>query len=60
MPTLRSHIDYPVRVLYNAQVMLDGDNGIASVEGVAAARTHGIEVLVTDHHLPGDTLPDAA
>ncbi|MFO7190510.1 MAG: single-stranded-DNA-specific exonuclease RecJ [Pseudomonadota bacterium] len=36
------------------------DNGIASVEGVAAARAHGIEVLVTDHHLPGDALPQAA
>jgi len=35
------------------------DNGIASVEGVAAARAHGIDVLVTDHHLPGDTLPRA-
>ncbi|HWS74184.1 MAG TPA: single-stranded-DNA-specific exonuclease RecJ [Quisquiliibacterium sp.] len=36
------------------------DNGIASVEGVARARELGIEVLVTDHHLPGDRLPDAA
>ncbi|GAA5235482.1 single-stranded-DNA-specific exonuclease RecJ [Verticiella sediminum] len=35
------------------------DNGIASVDGVAAARQAGIEVLVTDHHLPGDVLPDA-
>ncbi|KAF0814338.1 Single-stranded-DNA-specific exonuclease RecJ [Andreprevotia sp. IGB-42] len=34
------------------------DNGIASVAGVAAAKARGIEVLVTDHHLPGDTLPD--
>ncbi|WP_018078818.1 single-stranded-DNA-specific exonuclease RecJ [Thiobacillus denitrificans] len=36
------------------------DNGIAAVEGVAAANALGIPVLVTDHHLPGDTLPDAA
>lgn len=36
------------------------DNGIASHEGVAEARRLGIEVLVTDHHLPGPTLPDAA
>jgi single-stranded-DNA-specific exonuclease len=36
------------------------DNGIASVEGVAAARAHGIDVLVTDHHLPGEQLPQAA
>lgn len=36
------------------------DNGIASVEGVRAAKDLGIDVLVTDHHLPGDALPDAA
>ena len=36
------------------------DNGIASVDGVAAANAAGVRVLVTDHHLPGDTLPDAA
>ncbi|MHB1054029.1 MAG: single-stranded-DNA-specific exonuclease RecJ [Thiobacillus sp.] len=36
------------------------DNGIAAVDGVAAANALGIPVLVTDHHLPGDTLPDAA
>ncbi len=35
------------------------DNGIASVEGVARAHELGIAVLVTDHHLPGETLPDA-
>jgi len=35
------------------------DNGIASVDGVAKARQLGIEVLITDHHLPGDILPDA-
>src|SRR5699024_4098980 len=35
------------------------DNGIASVEGVQAAKAHGIDVLITDHHLPGDLLPDA-
>ena len=35
------------------------DNGIASVAGIAAARAAGVNVLVTDHHLPGDTLPDA-
>lgn len=36
------------------------DNGIAAVDGVAAANALGIPVLVTDHHLPGDSLPDAA
>ncbi|MEM9171916.1 MAG: single-stranded-DNA-specific exonuclease RecJ [Pseudomonadota bacterium] len=35
------------------------DNGISSVDGVAHARAHGIEVLVTDHHLPPKQLPDA-
>lgn len=36
------------------------DNGIASVDGVARAAELGIQVLVTDHHLPGDVLPQAA
>lgn len=35
------------------------DNGIASLEGVARARELGIDVVVTDHHLPGPQLPDA-
>jgi single-stranded-DNA-specific exonuclease len=35
------------------------DNGISSNAGVAAARERGIQVLVTDHHLPGAVLPDA-
>ncbi|MEW5889802.1 MAG: single-stranded-DNA-specific exonuclease RecJ [Pseudomonadota bacterium] len=35
------------------------DNGIASVEGVAAARALGIRTLITDHHLPGNLLPEA-
>jgi single-stranded-DNA-specific exonuclease len=34
------------------------DNGIASVDGVAAARARGIDVLITDHHLPATELPD--
>src|SRR5271167_2980472 len=33
------------------------DNGIASVDGVAAAQAQGIDVLITDHHLPGAQLP---
>ncbi len=36
------------------------DNGVSSVEGVAAARALGAEVLVTDHHLPGAALPEAS
>ncbi|RXZ42746.1 single-stranded-DNA-specific exonuclease RecJ [Crenobacter cavernae] len=40
-------------------IIVTVDNGIASVAGVERARELGIEVLVTDHHLPGDTLPEA-
>ncbi|MDC7715154.1 single-stranded-DNA-specific exonuclease RecJ [Vogesella sp. LYT5W] len=40
-------------------IIVTVDNGIASVAGVEAANARGIEVLVTDHHLPGDTLPAA-
>jgi len=35
------------------------DNGIASLEGVRAARAAGMQVIITDHHLPGDELPAA-
>jgi single-stranded-DNA-specific exonuclease len=35
------------------------DNGISSVEGVAAARQNNIKVVITDHHLPGAIMPDA-
>ncbi|NCT66030.1 MAG: single-stranded-DNA-specific exonuclease RecJ [Rhodanobacteraceae bacterium] len=40
-------------------LILTVDNGIASHAGVAAARARGMRVVVTDHHLPGETLPDA-
>ena len=40
-------------------LLITVDNGIASVEGVARAKSLGIGTLITDHHLPGDTLPDA-
>jgi single-stranded-DNA-specific exonuclease len=42
------------------ELIVTVDNGVSSVEGVAEARRHGIDVLVTDHHLPGPTLPEAA
>lgn len=35
------------------------DNGISAIEGVSAAKKLGIKVVVTDHHLAGETLPDA-
>ena len=40
-------------------VLVTVDNGIASIEGVLAAKKYGMKVVVTDHHLPGDTLPAA-
>jgi len=42
-----------------AEMILTVDNGISSHAGVEYAHQHGIPVLVTDHHLPGETLPDA-
>ena len=43
-----------------ADILITVDNGIASVDGVAKANALGLLVLVTDHHLPGPQLPDAA
>ncbi len=43
----------------NPDLIVTVDNGIASIDGVAAAKAAGIKVLVTDHHLPADDLPDA-
>jgi single-stranded-DNA-specific exonuclease len=42
------------------ELIVTVDNGVSSVEGVAEARRLGIDVLVTDHHLPGPVLPEAA
>ena len=41
------------------ELIVTVDNGISSIEGVTEARRRGIDVLVTDHHLPGETLPPA-
>ncbi|MBE7369364.1 single-stranded-DNA-specific exonuclease RecJ [Ramlibacter pallidus] len=43
-----------------ADVLITVDNGIASLDGVAAALDLGLQVLVTDHHLPGPELPRGA
>jgi single-stranded-DNA-specific exonuclease len=43
-----------------ADILITVDNGIASVEGVAKANELGLQVLVTDHHLPGPQLPQAS
>ena len=40
-------------------VLITVDNGISSIEGVAAAQAAGLKVIVTDHHLPGAELPSA-
>lgn len=45
---------------WTPSLIITVDNGIASIEGVKAANQHGIDVVVTDHHLSADTLPDAA
>jgi single-stranded-DNA-specific exonuclease len=44
----------------NPNIILTVDNGIASVEGVMRANQLGMDVLITDHHLPGEVMPDAA
>ncbi len=40
-------------------LLITVDNGISSIEGVKAAQSYGMKVLITDHHLPGDELPEA-
>ncbi|MBP6123728.1 MULTISPECIES: single-stranded-DNA-specific exonuclease RecJ [Providencia] len=42
-----------------AELIITVDNGISSHEGVSTANEHGIKVIITDHHLPGATLPNA-
>jgi single-stranded-DNA-specific exonuclease len=44
---------------YQPDVLMTVDNGIASIDGVMAARMLGMSVIVTDHHLPGAELPEA-
>jgi single-stranded-DNA-specific exonuclease len=44
---------------YQPQLLITVDNGIASISGVQAAKKQGMRVLVTDHHLTADQLPDA-
>ncbi|MDF2155440.1 single-stranded-DNA-specific exonuclease RecJ [Vibrio sp. CAU 1672] len=41
-----------------AEVIMTVDNGVSSIEGVRHAKQHGLQVLVTDHHLPGQELPE--
>ncbi len=48
-----------VAAMRQPDVIVTVDNGISSVDGVHAAQALGMSVLVTDHHLPGETLPTA-
>lgn len=42
-----------------AEIIMTVDNGISCIEGVALAKSKGLQVIITDHHLPGKTLPNA-
>ncbi len=48
-----------VAASHTPDLIVTVDNGISSNNGVAAAREKGIDVLITDHHLPGKQLPEA-
>ena len=41
------------------EIIITVDNGISSLDGVKVAKDFGIKVLITDHHLPGEQLPEA-
>src|SRR5580765_47336 len=47
------------RLGYTPALIITVDNGILSFDGIDCANEMGIDVIVTDHHLGGDTLPDA-
>ena len=53
-------VDQVVALKDPHDIILTVDNGIASVAGVAHANAKGLEVLITDHHLPGDETPPAS
>ena len=48
-----------VAAAQHPDLLITVDNGISSHDGVRAAQAHGMKVLITDHHLPGPTLPAA-
>lgn len=43
----------------NVQLLMTVDNGVSSFDGVAFLKSQGVKVLLTDHHLPAETLPNA-
>lgn len=55
-------LSLPVAEMAIAQqvdLLITVDNGMSSLEGIAFLKTRGVQVIVTDHHLPGDELPNA-
>lgn len=56
---LTPEIVYLAHETKQPDLLITVDNGIASVEGVAEANRLGMQVIITDHHLPGDELPAA-
>ena len=46
-------------VAQGAELIITVDNGISAIDGVALAKKAGVKVLITDHHLAGEQLPDA-
>ena len=53
-------VELAARAPRRPDLLITVDNGIASNEGVARANELGIATLITDHHLPGDALPQAS
>lgn len=52
-------VDVALSLANPPDVIITVDNGISSIDGVARAQSKGVDVIVTDHHLPGEQLPDA-
>jgi single-stranded-DNA-specific exonuclease len=52
-------VELAARQTPKPDMLITVDNGIASIAGIELANAMGMEVLVTDHHLPADELPDA-
>ena len=52
-------VDMALELNPRPSLLITVDNGIASHQGIDYAKSHGIDVLVTDHHLPSDQLPNA-
>ena len=52
-------VDMALKLNPRPSLLITVDNGIASHQGIDYAKTYGIDVLVTDHHLPSDQLPNA-